>query len=337
MLARRLAVGTPPKKLFSGALHMRILAIEDYCGAFQKSQAFERLRSLGHDIHCDPRPLRGEEIVRASFGYDALWLTQQRTPLPESVILRLPPSVRWIMNTGKNMSHLDTEACKKQGIQIVKAGGGGSQATAQHTWALILASARHIIENNKSVHAGTWQSALGMDLSGKTLGLLGLGNIGKIVASVGATFGMRVLCHGREGGSSAADAAACGYEFAKSRDDLFRHADVLCVHQKYSGETHGSITRAHLGLMKPNSIFVNTARAGIVEQGALAAALRHGRPGSAAIDVYEEEPAAADEELLQLPNVLCTPHLGYATADNLEKYYRDLAEAFLQHPLHSKI
>jgi len=313
---------------------MRILALDDYGGAFAKSKAFERLCAAGHEVSANSQLLRGYEMVSAAASYEALLLTQQRTPIPSAMVAQLP-NLRWILNTGRNTDHLDVEACTKRGIEVVVAGGGCPAPAAEHTWAIILAAVRRIVENYKSLHAGQWQSSAGTGLSGKTLGVLGLGEIGKIVASVGSAFGMRILCHGRPGGTTATEAVTRGYAVADSMQEIFQQADVLCVHQRYSKDTHASITGAHLALMKPSALFVNTSRAGLVEPGALVAALCEGRPGWAAVDVFEDEPVPADHPLLQLPNALCTPHLGYVTEENMESYYSKLVEALFQHEAYS--
>lgn len=307
---------------------MRILALDDYGNVFLKSKACGRLRAAGHEVHGEPQALRGSALISAAASAEALLLTQQRTPLSQSLLLQLP-KLRYILNTGRNAAHVDAEALRERDIQLVLAGGGNPHPAAEMTWALIFAAARRLVENVQSCRSGQWQSQSGWSLHGKTLGLYGLGNIGSIVASVGRALGMQVLCHGRAGGASEQEALAKGYEFV-TKDALFQRSDVLSLHLKYSAETHGTVTRSDLASMKPTALFVNTARAGLVEQGALLSSLQAGQPGFAALDVFDQEPLELEEPLLKLSNVLCTPHLGYVTEENMEDYYDGVVTAFLE-------
>jgi D-3-phosphoglycerate dehydrogenase len=197
------------------------------------------------------------------------------------------------------------------------------------TWALILAARRNIVEESASLRKGTWQVTLGEGLAGRTLGIYAFGKIGEMMAPVGKAFGMRVLCWGREG--SRARAAAAGYEVAVSQEQFFAEADILTLHIPLNDETRGIVTAEDLGRMRPNALLVNTSRAGIIATGALAQALEAGRPGRAAIDVYESEPITdpKTEALLGLPNVLCTPHLGYVERNNYEQLFGGVVEAVL--------
>jgi len=307
---------------------MRILALDDYGSTFLKSKACKRLIAAGHEVCSEPRALRNEALTSAAANAEVLLLTQQRTPLPRPVLSQLP-RLKYILNTGRNVGHVDMEVCSERGIQVVLAGGGNPHPAAELTWGLIFAAARRIVENVQSCRSGQWQSHTGMSLHGKTLGLYGLGNIGSIVASVGKALGMQVVCYGRAGGASEKEALTKGYEFV-ARDALFQRSDVLSLHLKYSKDTHGTVTAQDLALMKPTALFVNTARAGLLEQGALLAALQAGRPGFAALDVFEEEPLQLDDPWLEMSNVICTPHLGYVTEDNMEDYYAGLIATFLE-------
>lgn len=307
---------------------MMVVALDDYGSAFFKSKACEKLRAAGLQVHSEPQALRNGALVSAAASADVLLLTQQRTPLSSSLLSQLP-KLQYILNTGRNTGHIDVEACNERGIQLVLAGGGNPHPAAEMTWALIFSAARKVVENVQSCRSGHWQSQSGWSLHGKTLGLYGLGNIGSIVASVGKALGMQILCHGRAGGASEQEALAQGYEFV-TKDALFQRSDVLSLHLKYSKETHGIVTRHDLAVMKPTALFVNTARAGLVEQGALLTSLQAGQPGFAALDVFEEEPLGLEEPLLKLPNVLCTPHLGYVTQENMEEYYDGVVSAFMQ-------
>jgi D-3-phosphoglycerate dehydrogenase len=202
-------------------------------------------------------------------------------------------------------------------------------ATSELTWALILAARRHIVEEANALKQGHWQTTVGDGLAGRTLGVYAFGKIGAMVAKVGHAFGMRVLCWGREG--SRARAAEAGFEVAVSRESFFAELDILTLHIPLNKETRGIVTAADLGRMKPGALLVNTSRAGLIEPGALLQALKAGRPGRAAIDVYDDEPVTnpASEKLLSMPNVLCTPHLGYVERSNYEKLYGGTIDAIL--------
>lgn len=217
----------------------------------------------------------------------------------------------------------------RRGI-VVSVGGiaGRSNDTAELTWALILASLRHLPFEVEQLKQGKWQTSLGTSLYGRTLGVYALGKIGSVVATVGSAFGMRVVCWGREG--SLGRAREAGYEVAPSREAFFETADLLSLHLPLNAETRGLITAADLARMKPEALLVNTSRAGIIADGALVEALNRGRPGFAAVDVFEEEPVlGAGHPLLGMANAICTPHLGYVTRDRYESFY----EATIEHVL----
>ena len=246
----------------------------------------------------------------------------QRVPLPRSVIERLP-ELRFISQTGRNVSHLDLAACTEHGILVsagAPAGKSRYSATAELTWGLILASLRHLPYEAERLKQGHWQSTTGTGLAGKTLGIYAFGHIGAAVASVGRAFGMNVLCWGREG--SSARAKAEGFEVAASREAFFETADVLSLHLLATRDTLGIVTAEDLARMKPEALLVNTSRAPIIAEGALVEALKKGRPGFAAVDVYEQEPVVgAIHPLLKLKNALCTPHIGYTERGGYEALY----------------
>jgi D-3-phosphoglycerate dehydrogenase len=214
------------------------------------------------------------------------------------------------------------DACTQRGIIVCSEHARTSYATAELTWGLILASMRHIPQQMARLKSGQWQNRAGTGLRGRTLGIYGYGRIGKQVAGFGKAFGMRVLVWARE--AARAQAQADGYDVAATRDALFDEADVLSIHIRLLPETRGLVTAADLARMKPTAVFVNTSRAELVAEGALVAALQEGRPGSAAVDVYENEPVMnADNALLQLDNVIATPHLGYMEHDQMNNYFSD--------------
>jgi D-3-phosphoglycerate dehydrogenase len=197
-----------------------------------------------------------------------------------------------------------------------------SMATPELTWGLIMSAMRHIPDEVAGLKGGAWQRRIGRVLHGRRLGIFGFGRIGKVVAGYGRAFGMGVLVWSRERGR--AEARAQGFDIAAGPDDLFTQSDVLSIHLRLTPETRGCITRADLARMQPGSLLVNTSRAELIEDGALVEALRAGRPGSAAIDVFAHEPVLdARDPLLALPNALCTPHLGFVALDQLDDYFSD--------------
>jgi D-3-phosphoglycerate dehydrogenase len=213
--------------------------------------------------------------------------------------------------------HIDVAACTRHGVAVA-AGGGSPHAPAELTWALILAAMRRLPQEMAALKAGRWQTSLGLGLRGRVLGIFGFGRIGSQVAEYGRAFEMPVLVWGREGSRTRAQAA--GFAVAVGQDALFAQADVLSLHLKLTPETEGIVTPADLGRMKPTALLVNTSRAGLIAPGTLVQALRAGRPGWAAVDVYDDEPALHDP-LLALDNTLCTPHLGYVEKDSYELYF----------------
>ncbi len=303
---------------------MKIAVIHDYADVFRATSAFAKLK--GHDVvvHTDAY-IDPARVVEQAAGCEALVLTQQRVPLSRQVIEKLP-QLKFISQTGGNVYHLDVPACTEHGVVISapKHGAGDSKnpysTTAELAWGLILSSLRNIPFEVERLKQGNWQSTAGSRLYGKTLGIYAFGHIGAAVARVGKAFGMNVLCWGREG--STARAKAEGFEVAASREAFFESADVLSLHLIGGKETRGIVTAADLARMKPTALLVNTSRAPIIAEGALVAALQKGRPGFAAIDVYETEPVVgASHPLLKMKNVICTPHLGYCEREQYEGIY----------------
>ena len=302
---------------------MKISVLHDYADVFRGTRAFPRLKDHEVTIHTEAYTDPAQVIQQAK-GCDALLLTQQRVPLRRQIIESLP-DLKFISQTGRNTYHLDLTACTERGI-VVSAGGssgGGSpySTTAELTWGLIIASLRHLPYEVDRLKHGHWHTTVGTRLFGQTLGIYAFGHIGAAVARVGKAFGMQVVCWGREG--STGRARAEGFEVAASREAFFENADVMSLHLPSNAETRGIVTAADLARMKPTALLVNTSRAPIVEEGALVAALQQGRPGFAAVDVYEEEPVIdAKHPLLQMDNALCTPHLGYAERGGYEALYK---------------
>ena len=242
-------------------------------------------------------------------------LIPERTKITPALLERLP-ALRLISQTGRHGPHINMAACTARGVAVA-IGSGSPYAPAELTWALVLAAMRGVARENAELRAGRWQTMLGRTVRGKTLGVLGYGNIGKLVSGYGRAFGMKVATFGREGTRSRA--AADGVECTSTRRELCERSDVLSVHLRLTLETRGMIGREDLAAMPAESLFVNTSRAELVEPGALTAALDAGRPGMAAVDMFESEPTL-DHPLIHHPRVLATPHLGYVERDGYELY-----------------
>jgi D-3-phosphoglycerate dehydrogenase len=296
---------------------VRVAVLDDYADAFRTLPCAARLD--GHEVVAFTDSVRGDALVDRLDGFDAVVLLQQRTALPREVVEGLT-TVRLVSQTGRNTSHLALDALAARGIVVSAGGAGGPHPTAELTWALVLAAQRHLPQEAAALREGRWQSTVGTGLHAKTLGIYGLGRIGGLVAAVGRAFGMRVVVWGREG--SLTRATEAGYAAAASRADFFRECDVLSVHLPLNADTTGLVTAEDLALMKTDALFVNTSRAGVVAPGALVAALQAGRPGRAAVDVFENEPVlGAADPLLALSNVTATPHLGYVERDVIAALY----------------
>ncbi len=306
---------------------MKIVVLDDWSGGFRKLACYARLKDhevvVYRDTVTDPAAL----AARIN-GAEALILTQERSAFPRTLIERLA-TVKIVAQTGSHRHHIDFAACTEKGIIVASPSRVGvGVSTAELTWALILASLRHIPREVQALKQGEWQTTMGTGLRGLTLGIYGLGGIGSLVAQVGRAFQMKVTAWGRE--TSRAKIVAAGYEMPATREAFFSTADIVSLHIFANEATRGIITAADLALMKPTSLLVNTSRARLVEPGALVAALQQGRPGYAAVDVFEEEPVLnGDHPLLKMPNVICTPHLGYAVSSTFERMYGAAIDSIL--------
>jgi D-3-phosphoglycerate dehydrogenase / 2-oxoglutarate reductase len=290
---------------------MRIVIPDDYQDAVRHLHCFAKLR--GHDVTIYNDTVKDPDALAERFrDADALVLIRERTSIDEELLSRLP-RLKLISQTGRGTTHIDTDACARRGIEVT-VGTGSPYAPAELTFALILAAMRRVPQEAAHLRSGGWQHLLGTTVRGRTLGIYGYGKIGGLVAGYGRALGMRVLVWGREG--SQTRARADGYEVGP----LFADSDVLSLHLRLTDETHGIVKAGDLAQMKPTTLLVNTSRAELIEPGALEAALRAGRPGFAAVDVYENEPAVNDP-LIAMDNVLCTPHLGYVEKDSYELYF----------------
>jgi D-3-phosphoglycerate dehydrogenase len=297
---------------------MKIAVIDDYQDAFRTLTCYPKLK--GHEVlvynDTEKDPARLAERLKDA---EAVILTQARSPFPRALVERLP-KLRLISQTGRSTGHIDIDACTEHGVLVSAAGKATAHPTAELTWGLILAALRHIPYEVRRLREGHWQSTVGVSVKGKTLGIYAYGRIGSLVANVGRAFGARVLCWGRE--ASLERAREAGYEVAESRKVFFTESDILSLHLPLNSETRGIVTREDLARMKTTALIVNTSRAGIIAGGALVEALKTGRPGWAAVDVFEDEPVlGAAHPLLKIDNVLATPHLGYVEKENYELYY----------------
>ena len=292
---------------------MRVVIPDDYQHAVRGLACFAKLAE--HDVTIYNDTVTDVDALAERFrDADALVLIRERASIDDALLSRLP-KLQLIAQTGRGTAHIDVEACKRRGVHVAT-GTGSPYAPAELTWALVLASMRRIPQEAAALRAGRWQTGLGRTLRGRTLGVWGYGKIGSLVAGFGRAFGMNVLV------SRANDD---GYAHA-TREELFERSDVLSLHLRLTEETRGIVTAADLARMKPDALLVNTARAELIAPGALVAALRAGRPGFAAVDVYEEEPALTDP-LLALDSVLATPHLGYVERDSYELYFGQAFDA----------
>jgi phosphoglycerate dehydrogenase-like enzyme len=248
---------------------------------------------------------------------------RERTRFDANLLARLP-RLKLIVSVGMWNAAIDLDAAKSRGIVVSGTTGGDAAATPALTWSLILAATRNLYGEAASLRAGGWQTRVGMDVNGKTLGVLGLGRIGEAVARIGVAFGMRVIAWSQN--LSSERAAEVGVQRVE-KDELFREADVLTIHLKLGDRTKGLVGARELGLMKPGAYLVNTSRGPIVSEDALIEALQERRIGGAALDVFDEEPLAAGHPFRFLPNVLATPHIGYVTENTYHVAYPQIVEA----------
>jgi phosphoglycerate dehydrogenase-like enzyme len=303
---------------------MRVAVLDDYQDVALSLADWSRVRELGDvDRFTDHLP-DPERLVERLAPYDVVVLMRERTPFPAQVIDRLP-GLRLVVTTGRRNASIDVEAARRRGVVVC---GTGSLATApaELTWALILAWSRNLVVEAGNVREGRWQSTLGRDLAGRTLGVVGLGRIGGQVAIVGRAFGMQVLAWSRNLTQQRADEVGVR---AVPLPDLLAGSDVVTVHQVLSDRTRGLLGVDELARMKADALLVNTSRAPIVDVDAVVAALRAGRLGGAALDVFHEEPLAPDDPLRTTPGLLLTPHLGYVTEAVYRRFFGEAVEDIL--------
>ena len=259
-----------------------------------------------------------DAVVTCLQPFDILCVMRERTPMTRAIIERLP-RLRLIASTGLRNPSIDVEAAAERGVDVVHT-GYSSTPTIELTWALILASARHLVAENASLRAGGWQRSVGDDLAGRTLGVLGLGNVGGAVARIGKAFGMEVIAWSQ---NLTADRAVEAGAALVTREELFRRADIVTVHLVLSGRTQGLVGAEELALMKPTARLVNTSRGPIVVEADLLAALRSGEIAGAAIDVFDQEPLPLDHPFRSQVNLLATPHIGYVSRSLYARFYQE--------------
>jgi D-3-phosphoglycerate dehydrogenase len=306
---------------------MNITILDDYQDTIRTLDCFRKVAHHNVTIWND-HTTDTEVLAERLKDTEALALLRERTPIRARLLERLD-RLR-IISQMSVYPHIDVDACTRRGIIISSdTASHTSYATAELTWGLVISSFRRIPQETAALKAGHWQtSTVGLNLRGKTLGIYGYGRIGKVVAGYGQAFGMNVLVWGRE--STLVKARADGYAVAASRERFFAEADVVSLHVRLLDETRDMVRAADLARMKPAALLVNTSRAGLIEPGALEAALRAGRPGMAAVDVYEEEPVlGARHPLLAMDNVIATPHLGYVTREGLEAMFSKIFDQIL--------
>jgi D-3-phosphoglycerate dehydrogenase / 2-oxoglutarate reductase len=302
---------------------MKIVIPDDYQDIVDQLECFSLIRH--HDVRRYREPARDlDELVERLRDADVVVSIRERVEFSRALLERLP-KLKLIALVGRNSQMIDFAACTALGIPVATGESNSPVAPAELTLALIVASRRNVALEAERMRRGDWPCTLSHRLRGSTLGIFGLGHIGQLVAEGGRGLGMNVLVWGQK--SSLENAAAAGYTAAASKDELFERADVLSLHVRLTRDTKGIVGADELGRMKPTALIVNTSRAEIIAPGALLDALRNGRPGYAAVDVYEQEPIVnGNHPFLSMPNVLCTPHLGWAEWQNFELYFRETFE-----------
>jgi len=306
---------------------VRIAILDDYHDTLRTLDAFAKLG--GHDVTIFNDHVQDvDPLARRLADMEALVLIRERTQIRAPLLERLP-KLRLISQRSV-YPHIDIDACTRLGIVVSSSQHAGtpSYAAAELTWGLVLAAMRQIPQQMHALKAGHWQIGVGHTLRGKTLGVYGYGRIGAVVAGYARAFGCNVLVWARE--TSRDRAHADGYPTAHSKEAFFAQSDVVTLHMRLVDATRGIVTATDLARMKPTALLVNTSRAGLIAPGALVDALRAGRPGMAAVDVYEKEPLVdVHDPLLALDNVVCTPHIGYVTRDEYEVQFAEIFDQIL--------
>jgi D-3-phosphoglycerate dehydrogenase len=307
---------------------MNIVILDDYQDAVRKLRCASKLEDFPAKVYTNTVKGIGQLSVRLKDA-EVIVLIRERTHMTRALIEKLP-RLKLIVQTGRAGGHIDINACTERGIAVAD-GAGSPIAPAELTWALIMAAMRRLPQYIGNLKHGAWQQSglkagsmppnfgLGTVLHGKTLGIWGFGKIGQLLAGYGKAFGMNVLVWGRE--PSRQNAMSHGFEAAGSREEFFARSDVLSLHLRLNEATYGIVKLEDLAQMKTTSLLVNTSRAELIEPDALIGGLNRGRPGMAAIDVFENEPILQGHALLRLETCICTPHIGYVEQDSYEMYF----------------
>lgn len=316
---------------------MRITILDDYQDAVRKLECFSLLD--GHEVKIYNNTVKGiGQLAVRLRDTEILVLIRERTTITRALLDKLP-KLKMISQTAKIGQHIDVQACKDRGIYIAE-GNGNPVAAAELTWALIMSAMRRIPQYANHLKHGAWQQSglraasmpalfgMGRRLDGRTLGILGYGRVAQRVARYGQAFGMRILVHGSS--DSIARATSDGLETTPSIETLFQVSDVLSLHRRLHPTNAGCVTLDLLSQMKPDALLVNTARAELIQPDALVMALNRGRPGMAAIDVFESEPILQGHALLRMENAICTPHIGFVELETYEHYFRDAFDNILR-------
>ncbi|EFO32007.1 glyoxylate reductase [Roseibium sp. TrichSKD4] len=301
---------------------MKLAILDDYFDTLRTLPCFEKLHAHDVTVFTD-HVQETNALVERLLPFEGVVLFRERTKISGELLDRLPNLK--LISQRSGYPHVDVECCTRNGILLCSNmhAGTPSFAAAEHTWALILASARQIPAQMASLQSGNWQMGVGKTLSGRKLGIYGYGRIGKAITNYGKAFGMDVSFWASS--ASRERAVADGEKVAASREAFFGENDVVTLHVRLHPTTRGLIKAEDLALMKPTSIFVNTSRAGLIESGALLSALNEGRPGAAAIDVFDNEPLTnPNDPLVNHPNVVATPHIGFVTEDEFDLQFADI-------------
>ncbi len=301
---------------------MKIAVLDDYQGIAREMADWSALEAA-HEITFFNQPYEGlEGFAERLSPFEIIGIMRERSPLGRDLIERLP-NARLFATAGMRNAAIDLDACRDHGIAVCGT-SGSAEATPELAWGLILGLARHIPIEDQRIREGRWITTMGTDLSGRTLGLLGLGRLGQRMAEIGRVFGMEVIAWSQ---NLTDEAAAKAGARRVDKDTLFREADFLSIHYKLGERSRGLVGAAELSLMKPTAYLVNTSRGPIIDTDALVDALTAGRLAGAGIDVYDEEPVPADNPLLKCPRTLLTPHLGYVTTGTYSLFYPQMVES----------
>jgi phosphoglycerate dehydrogenase-like enzyme len=301
---------------------MKIAILDDYQNVALRMADWSPVASRAEISVFNDHVADPEELVNRLLPFDVICVMRERTPLPRDVIEHLP-QLKLIASTGSRNASIDVAAAEERGIRIT-ATGYRSTPTIEMTWALILASERHVVQESNSVRAGGWQTSIGRELDGKVLGVLGLGNIGGQVARIGRAFGMQVIAWSQNLTAEVAREAGAA---RVSKDELFRRADIVTIHLILSDRSKGLVGAREIALMRPTSRLINTSRGPIVDEASLIEALQSRRIAGAALDVFDHEPLPPNHPFRHLDRVLATPHIGYVGESLYRTFYGDVVAA----------